>query len=201
MSEALHNFVTNTFKNEDEIGFSTSIDASRLASVMQQDEEAVVGDPSPDHFIKFPVCPNDESGQKNMADFVKDQMDNLTRPKVTKELASEVKLATMSFQWTPNNKSPYLQIAAYPQSKNKPSEFNNNVTKGCIKGVEVLQKDGWKISYLGNANDGVSCDFALMKTNLFLFLEVRNHTQHTQIQTTMSRTLSTNLLKKYRRSS
>ena len=80
---------------------------------------------------------------------MKEQMDKFTGPNSTEQLASEVKLAMISFQWTPNNKLPYFQLAAYPQSKNEPSDFNDNVTKGCIGGVEKLQKMDRKFLTLG----------------------------------------------------
>ena len=49
----------------------------------------------------------------------------------------------------------------------KISDFNDVTVRGCLKAQDKLQKEGWLfVSYLANANDGVSSDASFTKKPL-----------------------------------
>ena len=86
-----------------------------------------MGGAHPHHFLKKPETDNKEVQASFLEDIMakfKDLND------ATHQLASEVKLVTAIFQWTPGNKIPYLQLSARPQTKNENSPYNDDATQG-----------------------------------------------------------------------
>ena len=67
------------------------------------------------------------------------------------------------------NKPACLQIAVCPQSKNERSDFNQVIASGIVNAVQELQRDGYLVSFLNAANDGVSCDEKFVKETLIFF--------------------------------
>ena len=60
-----------------------------------------------DELIKIP-----DGTEEELEDFHIQTMEDFVGPRTTKELAAEVKIATISFQWVPNGESSYNQVGS-----------------------------------------------------------------------------------------
>ena len=87
------------------------------------------------------------------------------------EIATEIKLATVTFQQTKLNESPFIQVARRPQSENQNSDFNDWIAASSVEAQGKLRSLGFKTSYVGNANDGVLCDHLFVVQKLIDFLD------------------------------
>ncbi len=123
----------------------------------------MVGGAAPNHYIRIPDD-DEESGDKLKA-ILEEFKDK------TKKKASEIKLATASYQWTKDGISPFVQVSARPQTNNETSDFNKDVAKAMVKAESVLRKDGYQVSFACCANDGVSCDSKFVHETLGDFLK------------------------------
>ena len=70
-----------------------------------------VGGIVPDELINIP-----DGMEEELEAFHKQTMEDVVGPRSTKDLATEVKIATISFQWVPDGQPVYLQVAIRPQS-------------------------------------------------------------------------------------
>ena len=123
---------------------------------------AWVGGAYPCHFCFQPALAGTEDKYQ-----LQKELDKFTGLDATQNLATKVKLATISFQWTMDNNSHYLQIAAPPQTTNETLDFNSIVVQACVKAQDELRKDCWSnISFLSNTNDGISSDGRFTRTSL-----------------------------------
>ena len=174
----LCDYYRTTFDKNDVVGFSVSIDASKVASVVQPNTRYghIIGGAVDDsdggyannHYI--PIPENDDLSDAIMLEFAEKK----------RKMASEVKLATVCFQWTKDGKLPFFQLMARPQTKNENSKFNYTVLK-CLELAELLlRKEGYKTSFVCSANDGVSCDSRFVLQTLTEFLQGnRSSSAHT----------------------
>ena len=71
------------------------------------------------------------------------------------------------FQQTKQNKSPFIQVAVRPQSKNENSDFNEWVSEACLEAQDKLRSLGYLASYVGSANDGILCNHLFVVEKLF----------------------------------
>ena len=128
-----------SYKRTDRVGVTLSIDASRCASDLLQDtrNNALVGGPYPHHFLQIPENEGQE-GDKEAAVFIEESMKRFGREDSTEQLALEVKIAKIAFQWVNGNKPAYLQIAVCSQSKNKRSDVSQVIASGIVNAVEEL---------------------------------------------------------------
>ena len=143
----------SSFENNDVVGFSVSINASKVASVVQMNSryKHIVGGAAENHFIRLPEDDNDDDRKTMQTIF--DKFANNTYSTV-----SEVRLATISYQWTNNGKTRFLQFMSWPQTKNQNSNFYYEVVHGAELAEACLRKEGYTVSLMCTAYDGVSCD-------------------------------------------
>eukprot|EP00957_Ditylum_brightwellii_P001379 108035-Ditylum_brightwellii.AAC.1 len=66
---------------------------------------------------------------------------------------------------------PYKQLMILPQSKNQASNLNKNPCNAVEKAEQVLHGDGYKLSFINSANNGVACDFKFVRDKLFSLFE------------------------------
>eukprot|EP00957_Ditylum_brightwellii_P090195 6869292-Ditylum_brightwellii.AAC.1 len=88
-----------------------------------------------------------------------------------RKLASEIKVGTLVLQSVKKGMSPHRQLMARPQIKNESSDFNVSLSKAVKDAENILHSDGFKLSFINSANDGVSCDSKFVREGLFAFLE------------------------------
>ena len=159
----------NSFKINDVVAFSVSIDATKVAPMVQTNQRyrALVGGAAPNHFIRLPVDVDDNA----VTDFIACELENFNGIEPTKKKAAEVKLATLSYQWTHDGQSPYLQVSGRPQTKKQKSQFNFDIVNIFAKAETELREDGYAVSFVSAANDGVSCDSVFVITILKKFLK------------------------------
>ena len=165
------------------MSFSSSIDAVKVAQALQIDlrYNAVLGGAYPKHFINDII----HDGNTNNEDYCNKDNILLKMKQVlldeTIKKAEEIKVAVVSFQNVRNN-SPFLIIASRPQTTNENSPFNEdtaNILEECAKQGSTHNR---KVQYLGNANDGVSCDKEFVVNKLKAFLSgIVNHVATTDI--------------------
>jgi len=156
------------FVKADSIAFSESIDGTRIPKLAQANyrHKKIFGGAAPDHCIDLPE--DDHDGSKVVA-----ILDLFKGDNPEKKLASEVKLGTLSLQWTPPGITPFLQVMARPQTKNQNSSFNFDFAD-VLKQAEVeLREEGYDVSFISAANDGVSSDHQFVITIQFGFLDGR----------------------------
>jgi hypothetical protein len=165
-------------KESDTVAFSASIDATKVPPIVvpNYSVRAIVGGAHPNHFI--PILENDGDERIQFLSIV-DQFND----KGNKEMkfAAEIKNGTLSFQTMRKpGLNPYLQLMARPQTKNEPSSFNDDFSAALKKAESLLREEGWNVSFIGTANDGVSCDSQFVNRSLLNFLRGRqSHSSHT----------------------
>ena len=80
--------------------------------------------------------------------------------------------------------SPYLQLMAQPQTKNETSSFNYYFAATLKKDETLLRGEGWNVSFIATANDGVLCYSQFVNESILNFLggkqshNVHNNTNH-----------------------
>ena len=134
-----------------------SFDGSKTPQKLQLStaHKALVGAVAPMHMIDV----REKSEDEVKAYFAKDS--GLT-------LASEVKVAVMTIQAPGDGLSPYVVVAAQPQSLNAVTDFNQNVTNVIL---DYCKRTNGVASLASVAADGVGCDAAWIKGELVRFLE------------------------------
>ena len=116
--------VKKFFKQTDKVAFSVSIDGTKVVPLIQENKryQIIVGGAEPHACISIPLsCSNGKEDQNQEADdnyreFVINTLDDFNKKQGSKEIATEVKLVTLVFQWTPDGISPYHQISARAQT-------------------------------------------------------------------------------------
>ena len=86
--------------------------------------------------------------------------------KNTKKKLAEFKLAILYYQWTKNEKSPYLQVSGQPQTKNQNSLLNFFMVDIFEKSEPIFHEDGYAVSFFSATNYGVSCDSGFFITGM-----------------------------------
>ena len=116
------------FDKSDSVAVSLSIDGTKNAEILCANERYrhIVGGAFPDHYIPFPD--NDDDGSKKRA-LLAEMVEEINKKK--KKLAAETKLATVSYQWTKNGESPFVQFMARPQTKIKTQNLIMKLPKLC----------------------------------------------------------------------
>ena len=153
--------------HHDVIAMSLSIDATKVAYLIQEDlrYKKIVGGAVPYHCIDSASLSTDE----------KIKIIESFHEKGSKhKKADEIKVATAVFQVPPKSNihlSPYNQIMARPQTKNQNSNFNHEACKAAVIAEEKLRQNGWKFSFTNACNDGVSSDTKFVHSVLNDFLE------------------------------
>ena len=98
-------------------------------------------------------------------------MEKLNGKEATQAKATEVKLATITYQWTKSGQSPYKQIGVRAQTTNENSAFNVEMARACMKAEKWLREEKYKVSFLNATNDGVKSDSEFVKNALTDFLQ------------------------------
>ena len=164
-------YAVAVFKKGDCVGVSLSIDGTQCISAILKDQRhmALVEGAHPNHLILISVDgTRSDENEELVAKFIEDKIKNYKNfPDYV--LADEVKLATLAFQWVSSNQPVYLQIAIRPQTKNDNGDFNNKLCKLINNACVKLNHMGYKISFLNQANDGVSSDKKFVRKTLIMF--------------------------------
>ena len=168
-TDLLVNFIKDSFSLEDMVCFSLSIDGSAVARMarLHKRYNAIIGGATPNHFINIPDCGDDKEREVRI---IEHTIRKFRGENPEENLASEVKLATVSFQSMNNQQCPYFQLAARPQTKNETSCFNQHISEACVKAETICCEDGWDVSFISAANDGVSYDQVFVQMTLISFL-------------------------------
>ena len=163
VADAIVKTIEQTYTKEDIICVTLSIDASKLAQLVQIDPRSgkIVGGAAPNHCIDRP----EES------DDIAAILDSFRGEKPKYKKASEVKVGTMVFQNEKPGTSPYKQLMARPQTKNENSDFNEVCCEAVVKAEKILRAKGYNFSFAGSANDGVSCDSNFVRMGIENFLD------------------------------
>ena len=155
--------VKKNFDQKDPVAVSISIDASKIAPLMQIDvrNRLIVRDATPNHSIKLLVTQNE----------INDILDYFYGGEAKLKVAHEIKVDTMVCQSEKKGMTPCKQLMACPQTKNENSNFNEKVGEALVKAEADLRSDGHHFSFLNTASDGISCDSKFFLDGLVLFLE------------------------------
>ena len=140
----------------------------------------VIGGAAPDHCLPFPE-EDDDDGTK-----LKELLQEFLGEKPKRKLATEIKVALIVFQHSPEQVSPMVAFAARPQTKNEASDFLEICAMAMKEAETCLRKNGWRVSFVSGAVDGVSVETkAVQKCNseflrgirTFLLLTDTNHNE------------------------
>ena len=156
IKKALDNFIKITLKNVKKPVFSVAIDATKVPELISVSAryKALVGRSAPNHFINIRDGTTADELQKLIESNKKD-------------LASEVKVAVVTFQSVPPGTCPFLIIAGRPQKNNQTTDFNEMVLNARIQYTQENQQ----ASFISAANDGVSCDSKFVRSTIIRFLK------------------------------
>ena len=141
------------------ISFSVGIDATALVKCYQlmSHHEAIVGGAYPNHFISVK-----DRNEEEIATILKKWCSG-----VYGEIASEIKVAVISFQNTPPGISPYFIFMGRPQTINEQNDFGREVVTICQTAARL---DG-NAAFLNESTDGVSCEVAFNKELTIQYLK------------------------------
>jgi len=156
-------YVKKNFDRKDCVAVSVSIDASKIAPLIQIDVRSgkIVGGAAPNHCIELPEAQNE----------INAILDSFHEDKAKMKMAHEIKVATMVLQSEKKGMTPYKQLMARPQTTNENSDFNEKVCEALVMAESELRRDGYHFSFVNSANDGVSSDSKFVLDNLLLFLQ------------------------------
>ena len=143
--------------------FSISIDATKVPRSLNINttRKCIMGGAYPNHII---------STQHLGKDCIRKILDNKDESDSTKdaiELASEIKIAVISFQNIPKHISPMAIVAARPQGNNETSSF----TKDVCEAASLVVKDLDNVRFTNFTTDGVSVETYDILQTLCQFLD------------------------------
>lgn len=173
------------FSKSYEVAFSLSGDGTKTAAAVSlcTRYNAIVGGAAPHHFISIPQPPvGCQDEEQFVMDFIHDELEKFNGDKPTKKKAAEINLATLTYQNMEGNvrKSPFFQVCGRPQTKNQASTFNEDMADACKLAETELRKEGYPVSFISFAADGVSASSNSLQTILRKFLEGKlSYSAHT----------------------
>ena len=126
---------------------TVGVDATCLVQAFQvsASEGVIVGGASPNHTIPIP----DNSSKEEVKTLLKACAEGKHGV-----LATEVKVAVLSFQEAPPGMCPYVVLAGIPQTTNE----NNDFAEVCINACKVAAKQVGKLTIVNTSTDGVACE-------------------------------------------
>jgi len=158
------------------VTFSLAIDATKVAKVCEISSayQALVGGGYPNHNVNIAGMDSDD---------VKSIL-NGTSKSTKIDLATEVKVAVMSFQSTEKGVAPSIVVAARPQSNNETSNFVQAMELAASKAAKELAASepagATNYRFAGFAVDGVSVEGEDVRRSICDFLSSKcNHVGYT----------------------
>ena len=129
------------------LALTVGVDATCLVQAYQMSASAgvVVGGAAPNHTIEI------------LADSSKEKVKALLKACDDGEhgvLATEVKVAVLSFQEAPPKMCPYVALAGIPQTTNG----NNDFAEVCMDACKEAAKQVGKLTIVNTSTDGVACE-------------------------------------------
>ena len=167
------------------VAFSMSGDGTKVAKALTVSSHynAIVGGAAPDHFIPIPSPSDDcENEDAFVKDFIVHTIEDFdSNEDGTKKKAAEINLATLTYQDIEGlRKSPFFQVCGRPQTKNEASSFNEDMAAACVLAEAILRKEGYRVSFISFAADGVSASSKSLQNMLRSFLRGEiSHSAHT----------------------
>jgi len=150
------------------VTFTIGVDATKVAPSLELSAryQVVLGGEHPNDIIPI----NGKSKEE-----VKAILDGTSRDYGEIPKATEIKVAVMSFQSSPDGVPVYEIVAARPQSNNESNDFVKDMEKAASAAMALTGVHG--SSFLNTAVDGVSCESRNVQESTCDFLSCKsNHT-------------------------